>query len=274
MLLEDLNQNLEDEESLFDDVEEIDEEESLFDDEEDEEEVDETEETEGTPTDGDEDEPTEEEPYMIIRYNKEDKKLSKEEAITMAQKGMNYDKVHGQYNDLFNQVNSLAQINGMDVESYLNSLNQMQVNYAIQQEMKSLKEKYPNSDDELLKDIATRNVNERLEQSKAQVAQSKNSEVELQHKEIERQVAVFEKRYPGVAPDKLDSSVYELMGEGYTLLEAYQTYLENQRTANDKVKEQKQEIDRINAKNKKKSFGNIGTNESSNADDFLSGFMG
>lgn len=273
MSFEDLNQNLEGEAGLFDDVDEV-EEETLFDDEEDEETVEETEEPEDTPTEGNKEETTELEPFITIRYNKEDKKLSREEAITMAQKGMNYDKIHGQFNELTNRINDLAQMNGMDVESYLNSLNDMQVNYAIQQEMKSLKEKYPNSDEALLKEIAAKHVNERLEQSKAQVAQTQNSEVEMQQKEIERQVSVFEKRYPNVAADKLDPSVYEMMGEGYTLLEAYQAYLENQRAANDKAKEQKQEIDRINAKNKKKSFGNIGTNESSNSDDFLSGFLG
>lgn len=273
MELEDLNQNLENEESLFDDVDEV-EEESLFDDQEDEETVEETEEPEGTPTEGKEEETTEEEPFMVVRYNKEDKKLSREEAITMAQKGMNYDKVHGQYNGLFNQINGLAQMNGMDVESYLNSLNEMQVNYAVEQELKSLKQKYPNSDDELLREIANKHVNERLEQNKAQVAQSQNSEVEMQQKEIERQVSIFEKRYPDVDLQKLDQEVFNLVDEGYTLLEAYQIHLENQRKANEKVKEKNQEIKRINEKNKKKSFGNIGTNESSNSDDFISGFMG
>lgn len=34
-----------------------------------------------------------EEPFMTVRYNKEDKPLTKEEAIVYAQKGMNYDKL-------------------------------------------------------------------------------------------------------------------------------------------------------------------------------------
>ncbi len=33
------------------------------------------------------------ESYLTVRYNKEDKPLSKEEAVTFAQKGMNYDKL-------------------------------------------------------------------------------------------------------------------------------------------------------------------------------------
>ena len=34
--------------------------------------------------------------FMTIKYNGEDKPLSQEEAITMAQTGMNYDKVFGE----------------------------------------------------------------------------------------------------------------------------------------------------------------------------------
>ncbi len=38
-------------------------------------------------------EQTPDEPFMTVRYNKQDKPLSKEEAVTYAQKGMNYDKL-------------------------------------------------------------------------------------------------------------------------------------------------------------------------------------
>ena len=262
--------NIEQEESLFD---EVDDDESLFDEEEDET-VEETESTEDTPIEEETEEPAEEEPFMTIRYNKEDKKLSRDEAVTMAQKGMNYDHLQGKYDTLNNRLTQLAQMTGMNVEQYLDSLNTMQSNYALQQEVKALKEQYPNSDESLLKEIAQKRVNERFEQNKAQIAQTMNNEAEVQQKEIERQVAVFEKRYPNVSADKLDQSVYDLMNEGYTLLEAYQTYLDNQRQAKEKEVQQKQEIERINNKNKKKSLGNIGTNESSNADDFMSGFMG
>jgi hypothetical protein len=40
------------------------------------------------------------EPFMTVRYNKEEKPLSKEEAITYAQKGMNYDKLHGRLREM------------------------------------------------------------------------------------------------------------------------------------------------------------------------------
>ena len=34
-------------------------------------------------------------PFLTVRYNKQDKPLSREEAATYAQKGMNYDKLAG-----------------------------------------------------------------------------------------------------------------------------------------------------------------------------------
>lgn len=268
--MEEIN-NIEQEENLFDDIEETDDE-SLFDEED--EEVEETEETEDKPIEEETEEATEEEPFMTIRYNKEDKRLSRDESIELAQKGMNYDHLQGKYETLNNQLLQLAQMNGMDVAQYLESLNQMQTNYAINQEVKALKEQYPNSDEALLKEIATKRINERIEQNKTQTAQTMNNEAEAQRNEIERQVRTFEKRYPNVAADKLDPKVYDLMKEGYTLLEAYQSYQEEQRLMQNKANQEKQEVERINTKNKKKSLGNIGTSESSNADDFLKGFMG
>lgn len=49
----------------------------------------------GSPEDGSflENDTANEQPFMTVRYNKESKPLSKEEAIVYAQKGMNYDKL-------------------------------------------------------------------------------------------------------------------------------------------------------------------------------------
>lgn len=106
--MEDLNQNLETE-NLFD--EEV-EEESLFDEEAEEEEAtEEYEETESQPDEESEEETAEEEdnePFMTIRYNKSDKGLTKEEAVVLAQKGLNYDHVNGAYNDLLGDRKSVV----------------------------------------------------------------------------------------------------------------------------------------------------------------------
>ena len=119
---------------------------------------------EGTPTSDDkpvEDESnTTEEPFMTIKYNSEEKGLSKEEAIAMAQKGMNYEKINTKYTTMkgdydaikpiHDTLSRLAEESGMDVVSYVHSLQEMQTNYAVSQEMKNLKEQYPTTDEALL----------------------------------------------------------------------------------------------------------------------------
>lgn len=277
--MQDLNQNLETEETLFDETEEtfVDEDESLFDEEIDEEveeettvEEDETEEEK--PSDEVEKEATETEPFMTIRYNKADKALTKEEAITMAQKGMNYDHMKEKYDTLNNRLSELASMNDMEIEQYLESLNSMQINFAVTKEVKALKERFPNSDEELLKEIAQKRVSERLEKNKAQ-NQVNETEKETKKNEIKRQVELFEKRYPELDAGKLDPKVYEMMEEGYTLLEAYQEHQNQLRVAREKEEQKKREVERINAKNKKKSLGNVTTNDNANSDEFMAGFM-
>ena len=102
------------------------------------------------------------EPFLNIRYNKEDVALTREEAIELAQKGKNYDKVLGSYNDLNSKISRLAKMNGMDISTYLQNLDRTQLNFEVSKEAKELKKKYPNSDDVLLEELARRNVSERL----------------------------------------------------------------------------------------------------------------
>lgn len=53
-------------------------------------------------------------PFLTIQFNHEDKSLTEEEAITLAQKGMAYDAV-------YNPVARAAALKGMDVKSFIES---------------------------------------------------------------------------------------------------------------------------------------------------------
>lgn len=274
--MEDLNQNLETE-NLFD--EEVkDEEESLFDEETEEEEAaEETEDTESKPGEESEEETAEEEdnePFMTIRYNKADKGLTKEEAVVLAQKGLNYDHVNGAYNDLLGKVEHLAKMNEMTVQEYLQSMEEMQMNYAVARELDALKEQYPDTGEEILQEVAMNRVKERNAQTQTQVAHQSQMEADARKNEISRQLDIFEKNYPNERADQLDPMVYDLMKEGYTLMEAYSVYLiqkdaKEQQRANDH-----QKISALNQKNKKRSIGNTNTNDDVMADDFMKGFLG
>lgn len=54
-------------------------------------------------------EPSESEPFLTVRYNKEDKSLSREDAVTYAQKGMNYDKLSGRLEEAKAKLNEYEQ---------------------------------------------------------------------------------------------------------------------------------------------------------------------
>jgi hypothetical protein len=49
------------------------------------------------------------EPFMTVRYNKEERPLSKEEAVAYAQKGMNYDKLQGRMKEMAGKLSEYEQ---------------------------------------------------------------------------------------------------------------------------------------------------------------------
>lgn len=200
-----------------------------------------------------------EEPFLTIRYNKEDKGLSKDEAVTYAQKGMNYDHLNGKYTNLTKRLENLAGMNGMQLEDYLNSLSDAQMNLAIAQEVQKLRSTYPDAQDELLRQLAEKNVGERFPTKEEEPQEEVN-------KDLERQLNIFNQVHPGVRADNLDDRVYDLMSEGYTLLEAYTI-------VNQPKLEAQNSIQRKNESNKSKSLGNVGNNENISTDDFLNGFL-
>lgn len=273
--MEDLNQNVEVEESLFDDTEI--EEDSLFDDDEsDESPAEETEESEGKPAE-EEAEESAEEPFMVIRYNKEDRPLNRDQTKELAQKGMNYDAMQQAMQERYDALNRdilrLAQMNNMDVPQYLKSLEDMQVNYAVSRELQVLKEQYPETDETVLKELANNRVADRLLKNQSQQAQNRQIEADKQRNEIRRQLEMFERKYPGVDAQNLDQKVYDLMKEGYTLLEAYNEFKEEQTKADQTSQDQQKKIEKLNRKNQKKKLGNLNNTDSIMEDDFMAGFL-
>ena len=95
--------------------------------------------------------------FLKVKYNGEDKDLSEDEARTYSQKGMNYDRI-------YEPLERLARMNGMNVGEYLNQLNTTQFNYEVSQEMEKLREdpKYENLSDEVLEELATNRVTENI----------------------------------------------------------------------------------------------------------------
>ncbi len=254
------------EEGLFDDYTEEEDKPASSEDDQGSEEPEETKETEQT------------QPFLTVKFNKEPRNLSQEEAIEYAQKGLNYDKIYESYSamkhyePLMNELSRLASMNNMSEEDYIANLANIQTDFEIEQEMETLKSRYPDSNEEALKELATLQINERRNTAAENANTARKQTADARKQEIGRQLDIFSKRYPDLSPQNLDAKVYDLMKDGYTMLEAYETVEAERRDLAEKEKESQEKISRKNEENKKKSMGNTTNVGSIETDAFLEGW--
>lgn len=258
---ENLNQDYSTDEGLFDDFKE---EETTPSEAEDEtSNSEETKETEETVSD---------EPFLQIRYNKEDVGLSKEEAIELAQKGKNYDKLSDKFTQLNSELTKLASRNNMTVDEFMSKMGETVKKVEINKEIKSLKEQYPDTNEEVLKELAEQRVTSRFNENEKNAMVKEQETASAQDQEIRRQLSIFKQEYPNLEPDKLDKSVYDLVRNGYTLLEAYNKWVATEKEKNKPQEEAKIKASELNNQNEKKSYGDTTNIEETKEDDFLSGW--
>lgn len=204
-------------------------------------------------------------PFALhVKYNGEEKDLGEDEARTLAQKGMNYDKV-------YEPLQKLARLNGMEVGEYLNKLSDTQTEYEVNKELSELKEKYPDTPEEVLNELAQKRVMENLNLQFQRMADEDKGKDDALEAEIMRQVGLFQKEYPTLDVNKLDKGVYEYVKEGYSLLEAYNKWNRVQEEKNRPIIEAKEKVDKLNEENKRKSLGNTTNAGSDEPNDFFSG---
>jgi hypothetical protein len=92
-----------------------------------------------TPTEGNDSPPQEEPRGIKVKYNKEDRYVSEEEAPDWIQKGMNYDKVSEKADRYQQMLDRTAKINGFeDHEAYISALDEYETNQRIQEEAEKL----------------------------------------------------------------------------------------------------------------------------------------
>ncbi len=249
-----LNQDLTNTEGLFDDVKESDIVEEPA--------QEETTETEPTSNQAvEENKEVSEEPFLDIVYNKETKNLSKEEARTLAQKGMNYDHMLERYAP----IEELARLNNMDTVTFIKTLNETQHQFELEKELNSLKQQYPDTDENVLKELAQSRAEGRVAAQREQFQRQQNEQVNAQEQQVKRDLNLFKQEFPDVDYTDLPQEVYENVRNGLPLLSAYYKYLRTQ----DAVKEK---VDKINETNKQKSLGSTTNAGSGTHDSFLEGF--
>jgi len=206
---------------------------------------------------------------LRVKFNGEERTLSEEEARTLAQKGMNYDR-------FYEPIERLARMNGLSVGDYVNQLNDTQMRYEVEKEIETLREdpKYENVSDEVLEEIANSHVKEFMGQRDQYYADQDKKQADEEQARVQREVDLFMQEYPEFkdkSPDALDPKVFEYVKQGYTLLEAYGKFL---RLNSQKSQiEAKAKVSKLNETNKQKSIGNTTNAGSSEVDPFMNGFF-
>jgi len=259
--------------------------ESLFGDEETVDEKPTETETETTNTEKEEtkdDKPTEEQiEKFTLKYNGEIKEVTKEEAITLAQKGMNYDKLNEKFNALQNSrpiltIKKLSEQAGMTEEEYLDNVDKNLETNSINKIAGELQKQYPNTEREVLVELAKTQY--ALDKQKAEYEwenkEREKAELEAQLRDDTDKMAAeaveqFVKEYPDVDLNKAldDPELVGLIEKGKDLLSAYIT-LENKRLKAQLDAESK------NKSNRAKTTGSMkGDSSKKEVDAFLSGFL-
>ena len=159
-------------------------------------------------------EKTEDDGFLTIRYNKADKKLSREEAVELAQKGMNYDHIQQElqsYRDgpIGRAIKAYADAAGMSVERYAEMMMQQQEAAAEKKAIEELQEQYPDAPDDLLRDYAKL----KLEGTKAKAVSAE---------EAKRQKAWADAlaEYPDIKADAIPQDVHDAVANGASPLDA------------------------------------------------------
>lgn len=220
-------------------------------------------------TENAEEETTEPQSFLRVKFNGEEKDLNEEEARSLAQKGMNYDR-------FYEPIERLARMNNMTVGEYVNQLNDTQVQYEISKEMDSMREdpKYANVDDSVLEEIASARVNQNIGERDRNYQTQAKEQADAQQAQAQREIDKFMEEYPefrNKGPESLDPKVFDYVKQGYTLLEAYNKF--QRETSNKAQAEARAKASKLNEDNKRKALGNTSNAGEVEKDAFLSGFL-
>lgn len=113
--------------------------------------------------------PEEPEEFLTVKYNKAERKLTKDEAIELAQKGLNYDKVFGETERLRSAVKPFADQAGMTIPQYLDHLAKTAGETAEATVEQQVRADYPYIAEEAVKELVQARLKD--QQAKTETAQ-------------------------------------------------------------------------------------------------------
>ena len=155
-----------------------------------------------------------EDDFLTIRYNKADRKLTKAEAVELAQKGANYDHVKSEldsYRDgpIGKAIKAYADAAGMSVEAYAEMMMKQQEAAAEKQAIAELQEQYPDAPEDLIRDYA-----------KLKMEGNKAAAVSAEEAKRQKAWADALAEYPDIKPDAIPQDVHDAVANGATPLDA------------------------------------------------------
>lgn len=213
---------------------------------------------------------------LKIKYNGKEQEITMEQAVELAQKGMNYDKVLNERNGLrvdaraSELIHRLAEESGMDIEQYVGFVEDQQKSMTLQREIESIREKYPDMQDEAVKELANSRAAEKARKREEAAAERKKASEEAKQKPW----IDFLREFPEYK-DELPNDVIAYIEKGSTPIEAMLRFKLDAGEQKIKELEDKLTSQEQNTKNKQKSVGSVESTAIKQAvDDFLAGFDG
>lgn len=199
---------------------------------------------------------------FTIQYNGRQEQLTKEQLITMAQKGHDYERVRQERDQLrqywkrtgraVDYLEEQARLSGMDLAGYLEALQRREL---VRTGM---------SEQEAAREVQLRRREEQVQKERAEIDaynQQKNSaQQQAQEREgkVREDIASFLKAYPQVKPGEIPKEVWDRVKGGESLVSAYAMH-ENQRYRAEMEKYQAEiEALKQNQANAQRSPGSLG----------------
>lgn len=207
--------------------------------------------------------------FLTVRYNKADKKLTRAQAVELAQKGMNYDHVKAELDSyregpIGKAIKTYADQAGMSVEQYSEMMMKQAEAAAEKKAVEELQEKWPDAPEDLLHEYAKKMVSD----NKAKAISAEEAKRQQEWNE-----ALAE--YPDLTPETIPQEVHDATSQGKSPLMALREYeikklredLSNLRSAQEAKAKQED--------NRAKAVGSLAGNptkgKNSDADDIVAG---
>lgn len=199
-------------------------------------------------------------PAIKVKFNHEEKEIPYEEATTLIQKGMNYDKIFQQHAELQKKWEATQQQQEKQTltEAYQSTVAQVAAEYG--------------ADPEALLEIAETLIAKHPDVIEARGIKAKEAEV-LTQKQMQEKItadaAAFRANYPDVDINKIPAEVWEKVDKGLSLTDSYQIY-EN-KILKEKIAAQEKalQVKEANERNAATSPGSV-TGQGATTADFIS----